>query len=187
MRRFISSIIVLIFCILASCKQFTISGCYSMADGLLIAFFYFLIFVFLMILLIRGVYQKVKYKNSINLYPFITFVFCICVISIISFFYSERFKSDKLLKASNNNQDLVLRIDDRYELKHKQTEQSCLEIGTYEIANDTIYLTEEPRFDRTIYVNEKYLIDKINKRLIPIYKDSLRVDIFLRIENNYAP
>ena len=153
-----------------------------MADGLFSAFFYFLTFAFLMILLIGGVYQKVKYKKSINLYPFISFGFCICVISLMSFFYSERFKSDKLLRATNDNQELVLRIDNHYELKHKQTEQSCLEIGTYIISNDTIYLKEEPRFDVTTYVNERYLINKNNKMLIPIYRDSLRNDRFLRIE-----
>ena len=163
------------------------SGCYNMADGLWMALIFFGVIVFLIILLIAGNYQKIKHRKRINPIPFITFGICILIIELTMYLQSEKFKSSRILTASDGDNILVLRKNYQYELTRKQPERGCVKVGEYRISNDTIQLKEEPRVDETLIINEKFLIDKIHEKIIPIQNDTINKENSLRIIENYAP
>jgi hypothetical protein len=189
MHRLSSSVIVLILCALASFKQILPSDCYGMSDGLWIMLFSILTIVFLITVLSINIYKKVKFHKKINPLPFITFGISISIIALIIFLQSEKFKSDRILTAKSNWQELVLRTNSRYEFTSKQPEFGCTEVGTYKISKDTLYLFEEPSVTRTQYINERFLMDSSENLIVQIIKDSIDSDNnnHLKVQNKYTP
>lgn len=176
MRKYFSSIIVIILCFAGSYRMIIPQSCVGMPDGFNLMAFAFILIVFILILLCYNLYKKVILKKSFNFTPFITLIIVLSIISLIKYFQSENFKSDKIIEAKNSHYHFLARLDYTYELRKKEVECTCIEQGSYIIKQDTLFLTKNPGINITNYQNEIFLIDKLQGFLIPIYKDSLVTD-----------
>ena len=169
MKKYISSIIVGILCLLTFRYGLFPSYCFGFPEMLLTMFFGVILFVVILIVLFIAIYKDVKQ----NYRPFVTLAICISILLLRQFFETELFLSDPILKANSIKRELVLRKNGTYELSKYNLESTCTETGTYKISHDTIYLREDPFFDQTLFSNEIFFIDRDSNLLKEVEYDGV--------------
>ena len=182
MKKYTSSILVIILCFAGAYKYLFPSNCYGLAEGLWLILFVSILVLYLFFLVGFNIFQKIKNNRNPNFKPFLAFVFGILVIVLLAFIQSEYFKSKRILTAKSIWQELILRKNNSYELIHRLPEFTCKEEGRYTISNDTIYLFENPKINLTKFCNEKYTIDSKLNELKPIVNDIIDNENILKIE-----
>lgn len=176
MRKYFSSIIVVLLCFIAAYRIIIPQNCGGMIDGFHLLVFGLLLIVFIASLFLFNLFKKFILKEPFNYIPFITLVLVLSIIAGIKYVQSEKFKSKRILEAKNRYYSFIARLDNTYELTKIYVEHACTEGGSYIIKHDTLYLTERPDMNITNYQNEVFLIDTLQGFLVPLYKDSIATD-----------
>lgn len=175
MKKYLSSIIVIILSLLASYRLLFPSECRGLIDGLWLLIWCSILILYLLLLVAISVFEKIKNKNknTPNYRPYLSLILIFGVIGFILFIQSEIFKSKCILNAKSYWQELILRQDKSYELISNEPEYSCKEEGNFKVSNDTLYLFETPKYNKTLIFNKKFVLNYKLKILKPIVNDSI--------------
>lgn len=176
MRKYFSSVIVVLLCFTAAYRMIVPQSCGGMIDGFHLIVFGLLLITYIVILILYNIYKRVALKKSFNFIPFITLVITLLIISSIEYLQSEKFKSKRIFEAENSHYHFLARADHTYLLTKKYVDYACREDGFYVIKHDTLYLSERPDMNITNYHHEVFLINTQQGVLIPVYKDSTAKD-----------
>ncbi len=182
MKKYASSILVIALCFITSFRYLYPEDCGGLVDLIWLMLFGSSLILYLIVLSAINIFQKIMYKRIPNYRPFFALFLSIVVIGLIGFLKSEKFKSKRILTANSSYFELILRVDNSYELIRREPEFSCKMEGNFRISNDTLYLLEKPKINETLLFNKKYIIDLKLKEVRPIVNDSINKENILKIE-----
>jgi hypothetical protein len=122
-------------------------------------------------------------RKPINLRPALLTLLIVGLIVLVSYLDSEQFKSEVILKASNDEPyrtiDIRLRANNEIEFYYGHIEEKCSCKGTFELKGDTIQIIEIEKTEK-FEPFDRYLITA--SYVIPIKGNILELDTtkFLR-------
>jgi hypothetical protein len=174
LKRFRSSIVLLILGLLIANTQVVIGdGCQGMMGFLAFCFFGVIYTAILIVVVILSANKYYTKKEPFNYYPIIT----TGVVAILVYFAvnADKYESSTAIYAQAKNQrmrfgsSLTLRKNETFKITMQEIEWACYYKGDYKIANDTLLLSRNdiPNRTDTVFTN-KYLIDKGKGFLFPL-------------------